>query len=48
MEEQELKRSLFKDLLKKMYVKGETEKELSTIEIVQDLEAELREIMAFK
>lgn len=39
---------LFKDLLVKVCEKGETEKDISTIEIVRALESELREILANK
>lgn len=39
---------LFKDLLVKVYEKGETEKDISTIDVVRDLEHELREILATK
>ena len=37
---------LFKNLLKKMYEKGETENDLSTKDIIQDMEVELRSIFA--
>ncbi|MBB6447608.1 hypothetical protein [Bacillus benzoevorans] len=39
---------LFKDLLVKVYEKGEKEKNLSTRDVVRDLEHELREILASK
>ena len=39
---------LFKDLLVKVYEKGETEKNISTIDVVRDLANELREIIATK
>ena len=37
---------LFKNLLKKMYEKGETENDVSTKDIIQDMEVELRSIFA--
>ena len=37
---------LFKNLLKKMYEKGETENDVSTKDIIQDMEVELRSILA--
>jgi hypothetical protein len=37
---------LFKNLLKKMYEKGETENDVSTKGIIQDMEVELRSIFA--
>ena len=39
---------LFKDLLVKVYEKGETEQNISTIDIVRDLASELREIIGNK
>jgi hypothetical protein len=49
VEEQENKqRRLFKNLLKRMYEKGETEKEVSTKGIIQDMEVELRSILSMK
>lgn len=42
------KQGLFKELLVKVYEKGEKEKDISTKEIVRDLEHELREILASK
>jgi hypothetical protein len=39
---------LFKDLLVKVYEKGETEQNISTIDIVRDLANELREIIGDK
>nr|WP_295973475.1 hypothetical protein [uncultured Bacillus sp.] len=35
----------FKDLLMKVYEKGETETDISTRDLVRDLESELREIL---
>ena len=37
---------MFKNLLKKMYEKGETENDVSTKDIIQDMEVELRSILA--
>ena len=37
---------MFKNLLKKMYEKGETENNVSTKDIIQDMEVELRSILA--
>lgn len=48
MEEQEYKQRLFKNLLKKMYEKGEKEQDISTKDIIQDMEIELRGILSVK
>ncbi|MCQ6274656.1 hypothetical protein JMM81_06665 [Bacillus sp. V3B] len=49
MEEQDYKQKrLFKNLLEKMYEKGEMEKEVSTKDIIQDMEVELRSILSAK
>ena len=46
MTEQEYKKSqLFKNLLKKMYEKGEKETNISTKAIIEDMETELRHIL---
>ena len=37
---------MFKNLLKKMYEKGETQNDVSTKDIIQDMEVELRSIFA--
>ena len=37
---------MFKNLLKKMYEKGETQNDVSTKDIIQDMEVELRSILA--
>jgi len=37
---------MFKNLLKKMYEKGETQNNVSTKDIIQDMEVELRSIFA--
>lgn len=42
------KKIMFKNLLQKTYEKGETAKDISTKELVQDLETELRTILASK
>jgi hypothetical protein len=39
---------MFKNLLKKMYEKGETQNDVSTKDIIQDMEVELRSILAYK
>jgi hypothetical protein len=49
MEKQEnLKKMMFKNLLQKMYEKGETERDITTRDIVRDLEIELRSIITYK
>ena len=37
---------MFKNFLKKMYEKGETQNDVSTKDIIQDMEVELRSIFA--
>ena len=39
---------LFKDLLVKVYEKGESEENISTVDIVRDLANELREMIGNK
>ena len=39
---------LFKDLLVKVYEKGEKEENISTKDIVRDLENKLRKIISYK
>ncbi|WP_338470998.1 hypothetical protein R4Z10_19835 [Niallia sp. XMNu-256] len=49
MTEQEIKKNqLFKNLLKKMYEKGESETNLSTKDLLRDMETELRYIFSAK
>jgi len=49
MTEQEYKKNqLFKNLLKKMYEKGESEQDISTKDLLADMETELRNIIFSK
>ena len=49
MTEQEYKKNqMFKNLLKKMYEKGETEQDISTKDLLADMETELRNIVYSK
>lgn len=48
MEEKEQKQRLFKSLLEKMYEKGEKEQGISTKDLIQDMEVELRGILSVK
>jgi hypothetical protein len=46
MTEQEYKKNqMFKNLLKKMYEKGETESDISTKDLLAVMEVELRDIL---
>lgn len=42
------KNQLFKNLLKKMYEKGESEQDISTKDLLADMETELRNILFSK
>ena len=49
MTEQEYKKNqMFKNLLKKMYEKGENEQDISTKDLLADMETELRDILYSK
>ena len=45
-EKEYIKIQMFENLLKKMYEKGETQSDISTKDIIQDMEVELRSIFA--
>jgi hypothetical protein len=45
-EKESVQIQMFKNLLKKMYEKGETQNDVSTKDIIQDMEIELRSILA--
>lgn len=47
-EQEQKKNQLFKNLLKKMYEKGESESNISTKDLLKDMETELRYILHTK
>ncbi|WP_428910066.1 hypothetical protein [Niallia sp. Krafla_26] len=47
-EQERKKKQLFKNLLEKMYEKGETESNISTQDLLKDMEVELRYILSSK